>query len=54
MKAGSGAFAPVGGSAAPTALVTWSGPVGKATAAIDFKQSIAETDNLRAAPTPRR
>ena len=46
-KAGTGAFAPVGGSAAPTALLTWNGPVGKATAAIDFKQSIAETDNLR-------
>ena len=44
-KAGSGAFAPVGG--APTPLVSWDGPVGKATTTIDFRQSIAETDNLR-------
>ena len=46
-KAGGGAFAPIGGTAGPTPLLTWNAPVGKATATIDFKQSIAETDNLR-------
>ena len=33
--------------AAPVSLLTYSGPVGKDTATIDFKQSIAETDDLR-------
>jgi hypothetical protein len=47
VKAGTGAFAPIGGTGAPTPLMSWNGPVGKATTTIDFKQSIAETDNLR-------
>jgi len=33
--------------AAPVSLLNYSGPVGKDTATIDFKQSIAETDDLR-------
>ncbi len=33
--------------ATPVSLLTYSGPVGKDTATIDFKQSIAETDDLR-------
>jgi PKD repeat protein/glucose/arabinose dehydrogenase len=45
-RGGTGAFAPVGSASAPTALLTYSGPVGKDTATIDFKQSIAETDDL--------
>jgi hypothetical protein len=32
---------------APLTLLTYSAPVGKDTATIDFKQSIAETDDLR-------
>ena len=44
---GSGAFAPVGSTASPTPIASWNGPVGKANVTIDFKQSIAETDNLR-------
>ncbi len=41
---GGGAFASL---ASPVTLLTYAGPVGKDTATIDFKQSIAETDDLR-------
>jgi hypothetical protein len=42
-----GAFAPVGGSSAPTTLLTYGSPVSNASAAIGFKQTIASTDALR-------
>ena len=41
---GGGAFASL---ASPVTLLTYAGPVGKDTVTIDFKQSIAETDDLR-------
>jgi alkaline phosphatase len=46
-KVGAGAYAPVGGSAAPTTLITWTGPVANAATTIDFKQSIGATEPLR-------
>jgi hypothetical protein len=46
-KVGSGAFAPVGGSAAPTTLINWTGPVANASTPIDFKQSIGAGEALR-------
>jgi hypothetical protein len=42
-----GAYAPVGGSAGPTTLVTWAGPVSNAMPTIGFKQTIGATDALR-------
>jgi hypothetical protein len=46
--AGTGsAFAPIGGSAAPTTLLTYSGPVSNDAVALNFKQSIGATDALR-------
>ncbi len=42
-----GAYAPVGGSASPTTLVTYDGPVSNESATIGFKQSIAANDALR-------
>jgi hypothetical protein len=47
VKAGAGPFAPVGGSAAPTPLAGWSGPVSNASVPIDFRQSIGANDALR-------
>ncbi|RKQ90262.1 LVIVD repeat-containing protein [Solirubrobacter pauli] len=52
VKAGSGAatpspFAPVGSSAAPTPLLSYSGPVSNDEVTFDFKQSIAAGDALR-------
>ncbi len=44
---GGGAFAPVGGSAAPTTLKTWSAPTSNEAVTVVFKQSIAATDALR-------
>jgi hypothetical protein len=44
---GGGAFAPVGGSAAPTTVKTYDGPVTNNQATLTFKQSIASTDPLR-------
>ena len=43
---GSGA-APFAALTVPTLLRSYPGPVGKDVVAIDFKQSIAETDGLR-------
>ncbi len=40
-------YAPVGGSASPTALLTYSGPVSNDTVTLGFKQPIAATDALR-------
>ncbi len=46
--AGTGsAFAPVGGSANPTTLLTYCGPVSNDTVTIGFKQSIGANDALR-------
>ena len=39
--------APLGGTSAPTALKSWTGPVGLESVALAFKQPIAETDGLR-------
>jgi hypothetical protein len=47
VKTGASAFAPVGGSAAPTPLAGWSGPVSNASVPIDFRQSIGANDALR-------
>jgi hypothetical protein len=42
-----GPFAPVGGSANPTTLLTYAGPVSNDPVAINFKQSIGANDALR-------
>ena len=44
---GSAAFANVGGSAAPTSLRTYSGPVSNDVTTVNFKQSIGANDALR-------
>ena len=44
---GGGAFAPVGGSASPTALKTWSAPTSNESVPITFRQSIGANDALR-------
>ena len=45
--AAAGAYAPVGGSASPTTLINYNGPVSNDSATIGFKQSIAANDALR-------
>jgi X-Pro dipeptidyl-peptidase len=45
--AGSSVFAPLGGTAAPTTLLTYAGPVSNDPVTLGFKQSIAATDALR-------
>ncbi|HEX5621215.1 MAG TPA: CocE/NonD family hydrolase [Solirubrobacteraceae bacterium] len=45
--AGSGAFAPLGGSSAPTTLLTYGGPVSNDPVTLGFKQSIGAADALR-------
>ncbi|WP_157592483.1 ThuA domain-containing protein [Solirubrobacter soli] len=48
LQAGVGsAFAPVGGSAAPTTLKAWSAPTSNEAVTINFKQSIGANDALR-------
>jgi subtilase-type serine protease len=42
-----GAFAPVGGSASPTPLKTWSGPTSNESVSLQFKQPVAASDALR-------
>jgi hypothetical protein len=42
-----GALGPVGGSASPTTLLTYSSPISNDTVTINFKQAIAATDALR-------
>ena len=42
-----GAFAPVGGSSAPTLLLTYSLPVANDPVTLQFKQAIGATDALR-------
>ncbi|MDA0163250.1 M14 family zinc carboxypeptidase [Solirubrobacter ginsenosidimutans] len=49
-RVGSAAFAPVGGSAAPTPLLALSNPVSNGVQTVDFKQSIGATDALRTGP----
>jgi len=46
-KVGAGAYAPVGGSAAPTTLITWTGPLANAATTVDFQQSIGASEALR-------
>jgi hypothetical protein len=46
-QANTGAFAPVGGIAAPTTLWSWSAPVSNDPVTIGFKQSIGANDALR-------
>jgi hypothetical protein len=45
--ASGGAFAPVGGSASPTTLRTYTGPVSNDPVTLGFKQSIGAGDPLR-------
>jgi PKD repeat protein len=47
VKAGAGAFADVGGSAAPTTVHTYSAPVSNDSVPITFQQAIGATDALR-------
>jgi hypothetical protein len=42
-----GVYAPVGGSAAPTPLLSWAAPASNAGVTIGFKQPIKSTDALR-------
>ena len=42
-----GTFAPVGGSAAPTTLKTYTGPVSNDAVAVNFRQRINANDALR-------
>ncbi|RKQ93334.1 concanavalin A-like lectin/glucanase superfamily protein [Solirubrobacter pauli] len=46
VRAGAGAFAPVGGASAPTPLVSYTGPKSLDAVAIALKQPIAATDGL--------
>jgi hypothetical protein len=41
------AFAPIGGSVAPTTLLTYNAPVANDAVALNFKQLIAANDALR-------
>jgi len=47
VRAGTNAFAPIGGSASPTALLAFSEPVSGTTVPVEFKQSIGSRDGLR-------
>ena len=48
LQVGTGtAFAPVGGSAAPTTVKTWTGPTSNEAVGVNFRQSIGATDALR-------
>ena len=46
-NANGGAFAPVGGSASPTTLRTYPGPVSNDAVSVGIKQSIGANDALR-------
>ena len=46
-KAGGGAFAPVGGTSSPTALLTYNQPASNDAVTVEFKQSIGSGDALR-------
>jgi hypothetical protein len=43
----SSAMAPVGGSSAPTTLLTYGGPISNDAVTVDFKQPVAANDALR-------
>jgi len=47
VAAGSAAFKPLGGSSAPTALLTYSAPVSNDQVTVNYKQSIGASDALR-------
>jgi hypothetical protein len=47
INANGGAYAPVGGTAGPTTLRTYGGPVSNHAVTLGFKQSIGATDALR-------
>ena len=47
VRARTGAFAPVGGSAAPTTVLTYTAPISNDAVPIEFKQSIGANDALR-------
>ena len=42
-----GIYAPVGGSSAPTTLLTWAGPTSNAGVTVGFRQPIKANDALR-------
>ena len=42
-----GAFAPVGGSAAPTLLKSWTGPTSNEAVTVNFRQTIGANEPLR-------
>ena len=42
-----GAFAPVGGSASPTLLKSWIGPISNDAVTINFRQTIGANEPLR-------
>jgi hypothetical protein len=46
-RANTGTFADVGGSAAPTALLSYSGPVSNDTVTLGFRQAIGSNEPLR-------
>jgi hypothetical protein len=47
VRAGTGAFAPLGGLASPTALLAYGGPVSSSPVALEFRQSIGANEALR-------
>ena len=47
VRAGTAAFAPLGGSASPTPLLTFDEPVSGASVPLELKQSIGASDGLR-------
>ena len=46
--AAGGPFAPLGGSATPTLLKSWTGPIASEPLSLEFKQPVAATDKLLA------
>ncbi len=46
-NANGGTYAPVGGSAAPTGLLTYAGPTSNDAVTVGFKQPITATEGLR-------
>jgi len=47
---GEGAFAPLGGSASPTPLVLFNGPVSGMSVPVELEQTIGVTEGLRSGP----
>lgn len=46
-RVGAGAFADVGGAAAPTRLAAWTGPLAGSVVGVGFRQAVGATDPLR-------